>query len=103
MKRRVRHKPAEAARMYREVRALLVAGATIPQICRKLGVSEATFHRWRRKYAPKSRVSAKPASAEEANSRLKQLERENKRLKLLVAELTLENAFLKDHLDGVNG
>lgn len=103
MRKRVRHTATESARRFREAKTLLAAGATIPEACRKLGVSEATFHRWRRKFAPPSRASPESSTPLEGNSRIKQLEKENKRLKLLVAELTLENAFLKDRLDGTNG
>lgn len=103
MKRLVRHTTAESARQFQKAAALLSAGATIPEVCRKLGVSEATFHRWRRKFAPPSRASPPSLIPRDGSSRLKQLEKENKRLKLLVAELTLENAFLKDRLEGANG
>lgn len=103
MRKRVRHTAKESAQRFREAKVLLATGATIPQACRKLGVSEATFHRWRRKFAPPPRASPKPSTHAEGNSQLKQLEKENKRLKLLVAELTLENAFLKDRLEGTNG
>ena len=105
MKQRKRHTDVESARVYRTASALLSAGATIPRACRKLGISEATFHRWRRKFAPPSRASPPPLATRErappgnGNSRLKQLEKENKRLKLLVAELTLEISFMKDHIE----
>lgn len=99
MPRRVRHSEAESAQKYRQGSALLASGATILQASKKVGVSEATFHRWKRKFGRSPRGAADASSPPENNSRLKQLERENKRLKLLVAELTLENAFLKDRLE----
>lgn len=103
MSRRVRHTETESAQKYRQGIALLASGGTILQAAKKLGVSEATFHRWRRKFAPPSRASPRSSSSLEGNARLKQLEKENKRLKLLLAELTLEISFLKDRWDHPNG
>lgn len=102
MPRRVRHSEAESEQKYRQGVALVASGATILQASKKLRVSEATFHRWRRKFG-RPEHAVPDLSAHENNSRLKQLERENKRLKLLVAELTLENAFLKDRLEDMDG
>ncbi len=65
------------------------AGVKVADLCRKLGVSEATFHRWRAKYGGLEVSDAK---------RLRQLESENSRLKRLVAELTLDIQMLKDVL-----
>lgn len=65
------------------------AGVKVTDLCRKLGVSEGTFHRWRAKYGGLDVSDAK---------RLRQLETENSRLKRLVAELTLDNQMLKDVL-----
>lgn len=65
------------------------AGVKVGDLCRKLGVSEATFHRWRAKYGGLDVSDAK---------RLRQLESENSRLKRLVAELTLDIQMLKDVL-----
>jgi putative transposase len=65
------------------------AGVKVADLCRKIGVSEATFHRWRAKYGGLDVSDAK---------RLRQLETENARLKRLVAELTLDNQMLKDVL-----
>jgi putative transposase len=63
------------------------AGATIRELCRKHGVTETTFYRWRAKYGGLQVSEAK---------RLKGLEDENRRLKRLVADLSLDNAMLKD-------
>lgn len=65
------------------------AGVKIGDICRQMGVSETTFHRWRSKYGGLEVSDAK---------RLRRLEAENSRLKKLVAELTLDNQALKDVL-----
>lgn len=64
-------------------------GAKIPDICRKLGVTETTFHRWKRKYGGLQVSEAR---------RLKALEEENRRLKQLVADQALDNRLLKDLL-----
>lgn len=102
-----RHTDVEAAQMYRKATELLQSGRTIPQTCRELGISAATFHRWRRKFG----AMLEPRGAERADwirtrldqpeegGRLERLEKENNRLKLLLAELALENAFLKDALE----
>jgi putative transposase len=62
------------------------AGANIQDVCRKYGISDTTFYRWRSKYGNKEIADA---------SRLKQLEEENRRLKSIVADLTLRNQALK--------
>jgi putative transposase len=71
-------------------------GATIPQVCKKLQISPATFHRWRKRLGGSEQTAPSDGNG---TAKLKRLERENKRLKILVAELTLENAFLKDALE----
>lgn len=71
----------------REAEKLQGQGATIPAVCKKLGVSEQTFHRWRTKYG---------ALKENEAHRLKALEIENARLKRLVAEQALDISMLRD-------
>lgn len=85
--KRTRHSPEQIIRKLREADALLGGGATIGQVCQKLEVAEATFHRWRNQYGGMKANEAK---------RLKELERENARLKKLVAEQALDNAMLKE-------
>jgi putative transposase len=65
------------------------AGVGVPELCRKYGVAQATFYRWRQKYG---------ALTKSELVRLKDLERENARLKKLVAELTLDKQILQDVL-----
>jgi putative transposase len=65
------------------------SGVPIPEILRKLGISEATFYRWKKKYAGLGVAEIR---------RLKQLEDENRRLKGLVADLTLDKQILQDAL-----
>ena len=65
------------------------AGAATAELCRRHGISEQTFYRWRQKYGGLEGSEAK---------RLKALEEENTRLKRLVAEQALDNQMLKDLL-----
>ncbi len=65
------------------------SGTPTGEITRKLGIAEATFYRWRKKYAGLGVAEVR---------RLKQLEDENKRLKRLVADLTLDKQMLQDVL-----
>lgn len=62
-------------------------GTPVPEVCRKMGVSDATFYNWRKKYGGLGPSELK---------RLKQLEEENHRLKKLVADLSLDKAMLQD-------
>lgn len=93
MKRRQgkRHTPEQIIRKLREADGMLSAGQTIGQVVQALQISEQTFHRWRNQYGG--------MKAEEAK-RLKELEQENKRLKKLVADLTLDKDILKEALEG---
>jgi len=86
-----RHTPDQIIAKLREADAMLSTGATIGQVCQKLGVSEPTFHRWRNQYGGMKGSDAK---------RLKELEQENARLKKLVAEQALANAMLKEVAEG---
>ena len=65
------------------------SGTTIEEICRKMGVSEPTFYRWKKVYAGMGIAEIR---------RLKQLEDENVKLKRVVADLTLDKAMLQDVL-----
>src|SRR3954447_25562897 len=82
-----RHSPEQIVRMLRQAEARLAAGATVPEAARELGISEATFHRWRNHYGAMSTSEAK---------RLKELEKENARLKKLLAEQALDIDILKE-------
>jgi putative transposase len=93
MKRKVgkRHSAEQIIRKLREADTMLAAGQTIGQVVQTLAISEQTFHRWRNQYGG--------MKAEEAK-RLKELEQENKRLKKLVADLTLDKDILQEALEG---
>ena len=86
-----RHTPEQIIRKLRDADAMLAVGKSIGQVAQALEVSEQTFHRWRNQYGG--------MKAEEAK-RLKELEQENKRLKKLVADLTLDKDILKEALEG---
>ena len=75
----------------REAERLQGQGQTIPQVCKRLGVSEQTFYRWRTKYG---------ALKEDEAQRLKALELENARLKRLLADAELDKAMLKELAEG---
>ena len=62
-------------------------GKTVAEICREVGISQQTFYRWRRKFAGMGVAELR---------RLRQLEKENKRLKQLVADLTLDKYMLQE-------
>ena len=89
--KRTRHSPEQIIAKLRETDARLASGASIGQVCQQLGVSEATFHRWRNQYGGMKAGEAK---------RLKELGQENARLKKLVADLSLDKAMLKELAEG---
>ncbi len=82
-----RHTPEQIIRKLREAEAKLAGGASTPEVARELGVSEATFHRWRNRYG-----GVRPDSTK----RLRELEKENARLKKIVAEQAVDISILKE-------
>ena len=86
MKRR-HHTPEQIIRKLREAERMLGGGRAIPEVAKALGVSEATFHRWRNQYGGMKASDAK---------RLKELERENGRLKAIVADQALQVRALEE-------
>ena len=75
----------------REAEVVLAKGQTTSQVCKKLEITENTYYRWRREYGGLRIDQAK---------RLKELERENGKLKRLVADLSLDKAILKEAAEG---
>jgi putative transposase len=75
----------------REAEVLLAQGQTVGEICRRIGVSEQSYYRWRREYGGLKVDQAR---------RLKDLEQENARLKRAVADLTLDKLILKEAAEG---
>ncbi len=82
-----RHTAEQIIAKLREAEILLAKGVQVPQVSRKLGVTEQTYYRWRKEYGGVRTDQVK---------RLKGLEKENDRLKKVVADLTLDNAILKE-------
>jgi putative transposase len=89
--KRKRHTPEQIVGHLRDAEAMGSSGKNVTQICKKLGVSEQTYHRWRRDYGSTSTDQVR---------RLKHLERENSELKQLLADQLLENKVLKDVAEG---
>ncbi len=79
--------PEQIINKLREAEVLLSQRATAGEASRKIGVTEQTYYRWRREYGGMRLEQAK---------RLKELEKENSRLKKLVADISLDNAILKE-------
>jgi transposase-like protein len=90
-RRRKRHAPEQIVRKLRDADAMLNSGKDEAAVLQALEVSQSTYERWRKQYGG--------MKAEEAK-RLKELEQENKQLKELVAELTLDNRMLKHLSEG---
>jgi transposase-like protein len=88
---RKRHSPEQIIRKLREAELDLAGGASVADVCKKLGVSEQTYSRWRTQYGGLKADDRK---------RLKELETENQRLKRAVAELTLDKQILQETLRG---
>ena len=82
-----RHTAEAVITKLRQAEADLAQGASLAQVCQRLGVSEPTLHRWRHQYGGLKADDAK---------RLKELAAENARLKRLVADLLLDNQMLKE-------
>lgn len=89
-KKRRRHSPKQIVAKLQEADRLLNAGQSLGQVLQHLGVSEATYHRWRNQYGG---MKAKEAQ------RLKELEQENARLKKLLADAHLDKDILQCALD----
>jgi transposase-like protein len=75
----------------REAEIQLTKGLDITEVCRTLGISEQTYYRWRKEYGGLKVDQAK---------KMKGLEKENARLKKIVADLTLDNSILKEAAQG---
>jgi putative transposase len=84
-----RFSPEQIIMKLREAEVLLSQGQTVRQVSRVLEVSEQTYYRWRREYGGLNKTQAR---------RLRELKKENSRLKRLVADLSLDNAILKEVL-----
>jgi transposase-like protein len=88
---RKRYSPEKIIGMLREAEVALAQGMTVGAICRHLSISEQSYYRWRKQYGGLKISQVK---------RMKDMERENARLKKAVAELTLDKVILKEALEG---
>ena len=88
---RRRHSPKQIIRKLREAEVLLGKGETVAMVARQLEITEQTYYRWRREYGGLKVDQAK---------RMKELERENARLKRIVASQALDMAILREASEG---
>jgi transposase-like protein len=86
-----RYKPEQIVTMLRQIEVGIANGKTTPQACKEAEITMQTFYRWRKEYGGLKMDQAK---------RLKELEKENGKLKRLVAELSLDKQILKDIAEG---
>jgi len=86
-----KYKPEQIVTLLRQVQVGLANGKTTPQACKEAEITAQTYYRWRKEFGGLKLDQAK---------RLKELERENAKLKRLVAELSLEKQILKDVAEG---
>ena len=86
-----RFKPEEIISKLREAEVLLAEGISVGEVVRRLGVTQVTYYRWRKEYGGMKIDQAK---------RLKDLEKENARLKRLLADAELDKAILKEAASG---
>ena len=85
------HSPEQIINKLREAEIHINQGISIAEVNRKIGITQQTYYRWRKEYGGLRIEQAK---------RLKSLEKENARLKKLVADLSLDNAILKEAAEG---
>jgi len=84
---RKKHTAEEIITKLREADVLLARNQSMAEVCRQLGISDQTYYKWRKEYGGMHVDQAK---------RLKQLEQENSRLRRAIADLTIDNAILKE-------
>src|ERR1700676_5143344 len=86
-----RYKPEQIVKLLRQIEVEIANGKTTPQACKEAEITVQTYYRWRKEYGGLKLDQAKG---------LKKLERENAKLKRVVAELSLEKQVLKDIAEG---
>ena len=89
--KKTRHTPSQIIEKLRQADVALVKGQKVPDICKSLEITEQTYYRWRQKYG---------GMAPEMTKQLRALEKENARLKKLVAEQALDMEILKEAAKG---
>ena len=85
------HSPESIIRKLRQAEVMIHDGKKISEVCRTLGIADATYYKWRKEYGGLQVSQAK---------RLKELERENKHLQKAVANLTVDKLILQDVVQG---
>ena len=90
MKRKF-HTPEQIVKKLREADTVVASGSTVEQVCKQLGISDATYYNWRKQYGQMKLNQVK---------QLKTLQKENTRLKKLVADQALDIAIFKEALSG---
>jgi transposase-like protein len=86
-----KHKPEEIIGKLREVEIVLAQGASTAEACRRISVSEQTYYRWRKEYGGLKTDQAR---------RMKDLEKENQRLRRAISDLTLDKLILQEAAKG---
>ena len=89
--KRKKYSPEQIVKMLRQADTALSSGSTVEQVCRQLEISDATYYNWRKQYGQMKLNQVK---------NLKSLQKENSRLKKLVADLALDKAILEEALRG---
>jgi putative transposase len=90
MKRKL-HSPEQIVKKLRQADAVIASGGTVEHACKQLGISDATYYNWRKQYGQMKLDQVK---------QLKSLQKDNARLKKLVADQALDKAILKEALSG---
>lgn len=90
MKRKY-HTAEQIVNKLRQADKIITSGGTLEQVCKQLGISDATYYKWRKQYGQMKLDQVR---------QLKSLQKENSQLKKLVADLSLDNAVLKEALQG---
>ena len=88
---RKQYRPEEIIAKLREAEVLISQGKTVPEVVKVLGIHEVTYYRWRREYGGMKVSQAR---------RLRELERENTRLRKAVSDLTLDKLILQEAASG---
>ena len=86
-----KHKPEDIIGKLREAEIVLAQGGTVPDACRRIGVTEQSYYRWRKEYGGLKMDQAR---------RMKELEKENARLRRAVSDLTLDKLILQEAAKG---
>ncbi len=93
-----RHNIVEKKAAWNQARGMIAQGKTQSDICKQLGISVMTFHRWRKELGDPSEDTQPHASAEEVSGQIAVLREENERLRRIVTDLMLEKAKIEESI-----